>query len=912
MKSNATAATCQPLSETTPCSTDTTIVAQHQGSVQPYTEALDRLGLTLGAPRNLPAFMTGLLMGQSGTDATYYFQAVSATVDGKIGGEGVAIKASGLPGWLATLEGPDCVFFTPHPVKSAIKMGTPITRPSAKQMAKESHVLTLDLDKEHDLGLVLSRAEAAGIRPCLVTASGSPGCYHVYFSLDDPSQYGAWAEHFRGLCDPSSFDAHQLLGFPGSKNRKVKKGETVVDADRAVIAWADPLSAFIDSEAWGKLGLRDRVGDEAWRALEELYGLSDGRYRWLVTDGGLTRLSKLLGDAGGLRAAAIDQAVTQYLSEYREGALGDLWGRIKADYKPATKTKAATKLKTETAGEGSWDDVGPDWDFVLYTEGDPLALVQTPSLTDGEFTELHRHMVELLQTSVMGKHVALVDGTIKLLKPAQQFFREEVVACLAKGSRSLDRPLPGEIHAIFKDFPTQGIHCSKAGAEREIMQIVGCGASEASRLRELVLDPLPPYRPEQEWAKEVLGAYAEVLGLEHDGTLDGLKAAIGAAETPEINLDAWYRLAADGMGLTQEEAETARYYFQALLGRAIQPGCSYRLMLILQGCQGSGKTVFARNFRQIYGSSGVVDLDPGAFEPHNSDRLKRKLAPAGLALLDEFDKISQNARLAANLKSVISESFLDYDRKYQSNGRAWAGYGFIGTTNLANPLPKDTANDRYYVVKFGGTWPDKDTDNEGWEAARAKAYQAQQTYFMPAMEALLIDLVASAQLSGHRSVEVPAQLMAKVREANQGLTQRTGFEEIVEEAAELIRASDLAQFWIPKNELTGAINALCKARGVQPERWENEIERVMGGYFEIPEGARPRIRMQGTLMNVRKLKGAKGLKLDAYCKDGTKATQLMESYRFLLEKALGLPSTLEANTLPIQGMAERIRLESAL
>lgn len=158
---------------------------------------------------------------------------------------------------------------------------------------------------------------------------------------------------------------------------------------------------------------------------------------------------------------------------------------------------------------------------------------------------------------------------------------------------------------------------------------------------------------------------------------------------------------ADLFGAKDHSAEyledAARAFLVGMCARAVEPGCKFDLMLILQGPQGIGKTIALEALAgTLMGRRLVSTADLGS-DPNELGRIIEE------SWIVSFDEMAGHSRRDdAMLKNLLTQTERVRNVKYAEKvKRALTHCVFAGTTNEWQPLRDVTGNRRFLVVRCG-------------------------------------------------------------------------------------------------------------------------------------------------------------------------------------------------------------------
>lgn len=130
----------------------------------------------------------------------------------------------------------------------------------------------------------------------------------------------------------------------------------------------------------------------------------------------------------------------------------------------------------------------------------------------------------------------------------------------------------------------------------------------------------------------------------------------------------------------------------SMVARALDPGCLYRYVVILEGPEEIGKSSLVR---ALAGDQGYVELSMG-LESKEAHMMLRGIWVAELAELDSLSRTEET-----RLKSFITMREDSYIPKYTNDRVSIPRRAiFIGTTNESSYLKGQTGNSRYLPLKL--------------------------------------------------------------------------------------------------------------------------------------------------------------------------------------------------------------------
>lgn len=145
--------------------------------------------------------------------------------------------------------------------------------------------------------------------------------------------------------------------------------------------------------------------------------------------------------------------------------------------------------------------------------------------------------------------------------------------------------------------------------------------------------------------------------------------------------------------------EVSKHFFIGLIARALNPGCDFQEVVVLQGAQGIGKS---RILRMLGGKHGVnptgeswhVALRDQLDDSHAVDAMRK-------GWIIELEEFAATSRTDVNaMKGVLSADDITrrfaYDRRARTIKAHWV---FVGTTNDDSPLRDQTGNRRFLPIK---------------------------------------------------------------------------------------------------------------------------------------------------------------------------------------------------------------------
>ena len=143
--------------------------------------------------------------------------------------------------------------------------------------------------------------------------------------------------------------------------------------------------------------------------------------------------------------------------------------------------------------------------------------------------------------------------------------------------------------------------------------------------------------------------------------------------------------------------DAARAFVVGMCKRAIEPGCKFDLMLILQGPQGIGKTIALEALAgTLMGRRLVSTADLGS----DANELARIIEESWIVSFDEM--AGHSKRDDAMLKNLLTQTERVRNVKYAEKvRRSLTHCVFAGTTNEWQPLRDVTGNRRFLVVRCG-------------------------------------------------------------------------------------------------------------------------------------------------------------------------------------------------------------------
>ena len=145
--------------------------------------------------------------------------------------------------------------------------------------------------------------------------------------------------------------------------------------------------------------------------------------------------------------------------------------------------------------------------------------------------------------------------------------------------------------------------------------------------------------------------------------------------------------------------EVTKHLFLGAIARALNPGCDFQEVVVLQGAQGIGKS---RLLRMLGGKHGVnptgeswhVALRDQLDDSHAVDAMRK-------GWIIELEEFAATSRTDVNaMKGVLSADDVTrrfaYDRRARTIKAHWI---FVGTTNDDSPLRDQTGNRRFLPIK---------------------------------------------------------------------------------------------------------------------------------------------------------------------------------------------------------------------
>ena len=145
--------------------------------------------------------------------------------------------------------------------------------------------------------------------------------------------------------------------------------------------------------------------------------------------------------------------------------------------------------------------------------------------------------------------------------------------------------------------------------------------------------------------------------------------------------------------------EVTKHLFLGAIARALNPGCDFQEVVVLQGAQGIGKS---RMLRMLGGKHGVnptgeswhVALRDQLDDSHAVDAMRK-------GWVIELEEFAATSRTDVNaMKGVLSADDVTrrfaYDRRAKTIKAHWV---FVGTTNDDSPLRDQTGNRRFLPIK---------------------------------------------------------------------------------------------------------------------------------------------------------------------------------------------------------------------
>ena len=145
---------------------------------------------------------------------------------------------------------------------------------------------------------------------------------------------------------------------------------------------------------------------------------------------------------------------------------------------------------------------------------------------------------------------------------------------------------------------------------------------------------------------------------------------------------------------SEELAPVMRALVCGYVKRVMDPGCDWRIMVILAGPQKVGKTGCAR---WVTGSKErVYDFHAGQMDGKDKDILKRLMRP-GISLFDDIDTFGRTEK--GRLKAIITQQSTTLRGAYKEHDETLLRRGvMMGTTNDPQIIPDDPTGNTRFVV----------------------------------------------------------------------------------------------------------------------------------------------------------------------------------------------------------------------